>query len=576
MLRQKRKYDWNTARCWWRGIVLVCVVLLAFGRLHAAGNELEPLREECQTATSGFEHEKALQKARILKKEAEKANDNFYKAYADYYIGVSQLLMGNVQEGMSFLKIAERYAEENKNERLNMLILNAYAIHEANQSNYALAQRYFYKSLDIATRLDDESFIVKLEANLATVAFSLSDTTGLKYAQSLYRWAQKNEDAQMEFVGAYQCALMYYIKGDLDAALNYLQRAEKLAPVNNRAEQCAIFSLYGEIYYEKENYVEAIRLLDKALAFRNDAQISTVSDVYLCYIRVLNRQGKYRESNRMIDEWFASVRDKDLNIDENKFVEMRVANYEALGNLQGTVAELKRLTELDRQEYERDKQHSINELKVIYDIERREREADYQKQKFEDERLKTTFLSISVLCLLVVVALLLYYYHKRKKYYEAIVLKSRENIQIGNENLELKKELSSVGEKVTKIKEDKTDELYQNLCGLMENEKLYKNENLTREYLSELLNTNRTYLSQLIRERTGNGYSAFVNGYRIREAVKILSDPAQIDYPLKALYRDLGFSSVSTFYKVFQESMGMTPSNYRKTMARIERKTVEN
>ena len=61
-----------------------------------------------------------------------------------------------------------------------------------------------------------------------------------------------------------------------------------------------------------------------------------------------------------------------------------------------------------------------------------------------------------------------------------------------------------------------------------------------------------------------------VNSYRISEAVAILSDRSRLDYPLKQLWSDLGFSSSSTFYKLFQQSVGITPSVYRRQFLKIE------
>lgn len=45
---------------------------------------------------------------------------------------------------------------------------------------------------------------------------------------------------------------------------------------------------------------------------------------------------------------------------------------------------------------------------------------------------------------------------------------------------------------------------------------------------------------------------------------------SRLDYPLKQLWSDLGFSSSSTFYKLFQQSVGITPSVYRRQFLKIE------
>ena len=49
-----------------------------------------------------------------------------------------------------------------------------------------------------------------------------------------------------------------------------------------------------------------------------------------------------------------------------------------------------------------------------------------------------------------------------------------------------------------------------------------------------MLGTNRTYLSQIINEQTKQTFTQFVNGFRTKEAVRLLSDPDN-QTPLKAI-----------------------------------------
>jgi len=85
-----------------------------------------------------------------------------------------------------------------------------------------------------------------------------------------------------------------------------------------------------------------------------------------------------------------------------------------------------------------------------------------------------------------------------------------------------------------------------------------------------MLGTNRTYLSQIINEKFGSSFTYYINSYRVDEAVHILSDPNN-NIPLKALSAQLGFNSISTFYKVFQSSIGMPPSLYRSKVIELQK-----
>ena len=121
-----------------------------------------------------------------------------------------------------------------------------------------------------------------------------------------------------------------------------------------------------------------------------------------------------------------------------------------------------------------------------------------------------------------------------------------------------------------KIAEDKSQQIFDKLCRLMEDEQLYTQPQLTRETLIERLGTNHTYFSKIIKEKANMNYAQFVNSYRINKAIAILSDKSQIGYPLKKLSSDLGFSSVSTFYKLFKEATGISPSAYRKSLEDLQ------
>ena len=104
----------------------------------------------------------------------------------------------------------------------------------------------------------------------------------------------------------------------------------------------------------------------------------------------------------------------------------------------------------------------------------------------------------------------------------------------------------------------------------MRENKIYRDNTINKDKVSELLGTNRTYLSRIINEKTQMSFTHYINRFRIDEAVRLLSDPTY-DTPLKALAIDLGFNSLSTFYNLFQASVGMTPAQYRSKVQELEK-----
>lgn len=120
------------------------------------------------------------------------------------------------------------------------------------------------------------------------------------------------------------------------------------------------------------------------------------------------------------------------------------------------------------------------------------------------------------------------------------------------------------------LTEDSSSELFGRLESLMRDERLYCEKNLTRERVADALESNRTYLSQVINDKAGCSFFQYINSFRIEDAVRRLSDPSD-PIPLKALADELGFSSLSAFYKSFQEKVGMPPAKYREKIIKISR-----
>jgi AraC-like DNA-binding protein len=71
-------------------------------------------------------------------------------------------------------------------------------------------------------------------------------------------------------------------------------------------------------------------------------------------------------------------------------------------------------------------------------------------------------------------------------------------------------------------------------------------------------------LSQLVNQGRGRNFADWVNHYRIKEAKRLLADPASgIRSVLDAMYA-AGFSSKSSFNALFKASTGVTPTEFMR------------
>ena len=67
----------------------------------------------------------------------------------------------------------------------------------------------------------------------------------------------------------------------------------------------------------------------------------------------------------------------------------------------------------------------------------------------------------------------------------------------------------------------------------------------------------------MINQSFGRNFYDFVNGYRVREVLRLMEDGSRADDKMLTLAFDAGFNSKPTFNAVFKKITGRTPSDYR-------------
>lgn len=102
----------------------------------------------------------------------------------------------------------------------------------------------------------------------------------------------------------------------------------------------------------------------------------------------------------------------------------------------------------------------------------------------------------------------------------------------------------------------------------------FANPNLTRDSFADEVACNHTYLSQVIKDKTGMTFQQYLNHVRISEAIRLLSSPEDPG-PMKEVANAVGFLSVSSFYPVFKARTGISPAQYRKTYLSLESRKTE-
>jgi AraC-like DNA-binding protein len=90
---------------------------------------------------------------------------------------------------------------------------------------------------------------------------------------------------------------------------------------------------------------------------------------------------------------------------------------------------------------------------------------------------------------------------------------------------------------------------------------IYTDTDLDRSRLAQLLGTNEHYITDAISACTdGKSVNGFLNEYRLRYAAHLLATTTDA---VGVIAEVSGFSR-SSFFRVFSDAYGMSPSDYRK------------
>ena len=90
---------------------------------------------------------------------------------------------------------------------------------------------------------------------------------------------------------------------------------------------------------------------------------------------------------------------------------------------------------------------------------------------------------------------------------------------------------------------------------------IYKRSDLSLRALSEILNENPHYVSQIISQELNTTFYELVNRHRVEAAKRLLRE--RPDESVLSIAMDVGFNSKSAFHAAFRRCTGGTPSDFR-------------
>lgn len=335
-----------------------------------------------------------------------------------------------------------------------------------------------------------------------------------------------------------------YDNHDNDAVLNCLQRADiylAMGDTDNARKSLDIvkniymdqlykslwvdYLLYeSRYYYKTKNYEQALLSLNKI----NDVGIGIDATVRMSVnttrSQVLHKLNRSAEAYQLLEE---IVEEKD-----------------SLNSKQALV--------------------QISELQTIYEVNKMKTDMKIQSAQLE----RTKAIVAGLICISLLLLILIIIAGKNKKD------KEKKNKIIYEQYRQMKSYLDRIRsqrEELTLSRLEQKDEpvnwAERAYHYLMETE-MFKVNDLSRDDLAIALGTNRQYLINAIKEETGKTFKDYINTIRIAYAYEMLVKDWTAS--IESIYLEAGFSTRSTFNRLFKEQYGLSPAELREVAKQKE------
>lgn len=251
--------------------------------------------------------------------------------------------------------------------------------------------------------------------------------------------------------------------------------------------------------------------------------------------------------------------------------------YEFLSNIHADLGDYKSALEYARiahsllyQFYNDRIQRQINEMSARYDLQEKEARIREEEHKSSTYRLQLNYLILIALILSVLIIILIFLFRFKSRAYNRLVAQNLKSVKLGKQFEQCLINLSENDIRRKTASDDRNTELALRLEKFLAEEKPYLWSDINLDEFSKKLNTNRTYLSNLINEKYNMGFYDLIFEYRIRTAIEYLNDPQHKHLSVEGIGELTGFKSSSTFYRKFKSVVGMTPNQFRERALKSE------
>lgn len=519
--------------------------------------------------TQSGQVDKLIRHASSIYRQSILNNDYKFAVTAASYMAHPYITINKPDSARFYLDFIKHHIDEN--DPLYGSYNNAEAEYAIKfEFDYPKAMSSLRKSLEYYKRKKNHANQAIILGNISSLYARRSDTTGLSYAREAYHLTDSINNPYARAIAISSLAQMEYLSGYMQEAMKHVNECK-----DSITKHPSLQLISSEIYTTAGNIHTALHDFHKAdscyrEAFDNlnhNADENVHIKLYRSYGDFLYKTKNYTEAENYYKLGILTS-EKSNNIDDmHHLLHGLSETYEALGMTDSALVYQKKYHQAATEAFNLYKEKEFNQLFLDYEKVKYEKDLQQKELEISDSR-KVIIIISAVLAIAVILSIsLIYVYRKKDRMYTILVEQHQQSLQ----QMKLKEKMAQ--ENIRNRDDSKSQneqELFNRLENLMKSEKIFRETDLTLDRIASLLDSNRTYVSSVINKYAGMTFPNYLNNYRIGEAISIISDPDR-DIVLKALCNELGYKSMTSFYRAFQKETGCTPSVYREKVLKLKK-----
>ena len=480
------------------------------------------------------------------------------------------------QETIKYLKIAQGMLRKHPDSLRQARLNRNFGYYLIYTGEYIKASEYFLNGIEIAEKIGD----IELKNNIINgLALLNLRTKSYKKSIALYKqlieYAKQTKNDNDRFKFTLNLAMAFGEEGNFDEAEKYLIEIYNCNPKNKFYKAVAANTL-SFIYNHSKHYNKALKYGKEAVHFSKiftDVRFRIESMTN--YSNALKGLGKNIQAGRIMKNIYLLARKNKFIIKMNNEIGNLALNYEALGDYKSAYKYYKDFAERRDSLLNESTTAKINELQIKYETEKKDREIQKKNALLKHKNLILT-LTVSGVILFIIISIFIFVLYRMKNAaYKELVKKNLELIKFEKKPLgEKRKKIISDKSKYfsSSLSNDKKNELNEKLTEAINEEKVFLQSDISLGKLSQKLEVNSKYLSQVVHEFYDASFSDFINQLRIKEAARLLSDKSYRHISMEGISEMVGFHTKSSFNTYFKKFIGVTPSFFASTSQSLSQK----